>query len=369
MALQTDTSERVTLQDLAKVPFWAYHNGAFIPFLMATLSVKSHLVHYASSVFEGLRYVVTRRGIFLFPEHMERLFGTSIPMMRYSLPPGPWANWEEFRRIYERAIILTVALNEGNNSYVRPWFGRGTRPHPDPNMRSGLRVHSKGVETVFGLVTEDWPTYIESKSGQLPIAFVYRDYERPRRTTSLTAAKEAMGYVIGDLASQAAEEAGANEALMGRTGPDGRWYPLDGPGQTAVIVEKGTMLTVDPNIEDVLRSTTQTWEFNYLAPRLNIPTRYETFSMQRLLAAQELLYLGSASGTVPFGQVWEQGPDGKLIKHLINGGQQGPVATKLLAGFNAMMTDDPWGEQFFTPVPTRDEALEEIFEQRRYRLA
>ena len=34
---------------------WVWHDGRFIPWEEATLHVMSHVVHYGSSVFEGIR--------------------------------------------------------------------------------------------------------------------------------------------------------------------------------------------------------------------------------------------------------------------------------------------------------------------------
>src|SRR5690606_39308481 len=54
---------------------WIWHNGEFIPWEAATLHVMSHVVHYGSSVFEGIRCYKTPEGpaIFRLPEHMRRL--------------------------------------------------------------------------------------------------------------------------------------------------------------------------------------------------------------------------------------------------------------------------------------------------------
>ena len=52
-----------------------WRNGALVPWEDATLHVMSHVVHYGSSVFEGMRCYATPDGgaIFRAPEHMRRL--------------------------------------------------------------------------------------------------------------------------------------------------------------------------------------------------------------------------------------------------------------------------------------------------------
>ena len=52
-----------------------WHNGEFIPWESATIHVMSHVVHYGSSVFEGIRCYDTPDGpaIFRLPEHLRRM--------------------------------------------------------------------------------------------------------------------------------------------------------------------------------------------------------------------------------------------------------------------------------------------------------
>ena len=52
-----------------------WHNGQFIKWTDARVHVMSHVLHYGSSVFEGIRCYKTKRGpaIFRLREHMQRL--------------------------------------------------------------------------------------------------------------------------------------------------------------------------------------------------------------------------------------------------------------------------------------------------------
>ena len=52
-----------------------WRDGLFVEWPDATIHVMSHVVHYGSSVFEGLRCYETPDGPALFraPEHMRRL--------------------------------------------------------------------------------------------------------------------------------------------------------------------------------------------------------------------------------------------------------------------------------------------------------
>ena len=56
-----------------------WHNGEFIPWDDARVHVMSHVLHYGSSVFEGIRCYATKRGpaIFRLREHMQRFLNSA----------------------------------------------------------------------------------------------------------------------------------------------------------------------------------------------------------------------------------------------------------------------------------------------------
>ncbi len=71
------------IQATAKI----WHNGNLIPWEQATLHVMSHVIHYGSSVFEGIRCYGQPHGsaIFRLPEHMQRLLD-SAKIYRMEVP-------------------------------------------------------------------------------------------------------------------------------------------------------------------------------------------------------------------------------------------------------------------------------------------
>src|SRR5947209_11167765 len=56
-----------------------WHNGEFIKWDDARVHVMSHVLHYGSSVFEGIRCYKTRRGpaVFRLREHMQRFLNSA----------------------------------------------------------------------------------------------------------------------------------------------------------------------------------------------------------------------------------------------------------------------------------------------------
>ena len=64
-----------------------WKNGNLIPWEQATIHVMSHVVHYGSSVFEGIRCYTQPHGaaVFRLPEHMQRLMD-SAKIYRMEIP-------------------------------------------------------------------------------------------------------------------------------------------------------------------------------------------------------------------------------------------------------------------------------------------
>ena len=56
-----------------------WFNGAFVRWEDAKIHVLAHVVHYGSSVFEGIRCYRTRKGpaVFRLPDHIRRLFDSA----------------------------------------------------------------------------------------------------------------------------------------------------------------------------------------------------------------------------------------------------------------------------------------------------
>jgi len=80
-------------------------NGRLVPWKEATIHVASHVVHYGSSVFEGIRAYDTPRGtaIFRLEAHLQRMFD-SCKIYRMEIP----YTFQEMRE----AIIETVKANQ-----------------------------------------------------------------------------------------------------------------------------------------------------------------------------------------------------------------------------------------------------------------
>ena len=95
-----------------------WKNGSFVPFEKANIHVLSHVVHYGSSWFEGIRCYDTADGpaIFRLDDHMRRLH-YSMKVYRTQLPFS-------VDELSEAAVDL-VRRNKLAQCYIRPFALRG----------------------------------------------------------------------------------------------------------------------------------------------------------------------------------------------------------------------------------------------------
>ena len=95
-----------------------WHNGKLIPWEQAQIHVMSHVVHYGSSVFEGIRCYSTEKGagIFRLQDHMQRMLDSAKIYrmdLRYTLDQ------------LNDAVVETVESNGVAPCYIRPIACRG----------------------------------------------------------------------------------------------------------------------------------------------------------------------------------------------------------------------------------------------------
>ncbi len=78
--------QRGKANELPERTEWIWHNGEIIPWDDAQIHVMSHVVHYGSSVFEGIRFYDTPHGpaAFRLSDHMRR-FSNSARIYRMDL--------------------------------------------------------------------------------------------------------------------------------------------------------------------------------------------------------------------------------------------------------------------------------------------
>ena len=114
-----------------------WHNGEWIKWDDARVHVMSHVLHYGSSVFEGIRCYKTKRGpaIFRLNEHMQRLLNSAkIYRMQHE-----WT-----RDQLSDAAIELVSRGGLEQCYIRPIIFRLLHRRLGLGQVSGRRSYRTG---------------------------------------------------------------------------------------------------------------------------------------------------------------------------------------------------------------------------------
>ena len=98
---------------------WIWMNGKFVPWNEAHIHVLSHVIHYGSSVFEGIRCYETPKGprVLRLKDHIQRLYH-SAKVYRMEIP----FTLDEYCEV----CLEVIRRNGMQKCYIRPVVFRGT---------------------------------------------------------------------------------------------------------------------------------------------------------------------------------------------------------------------------------------------------
>ena len=277
---------------------WIWHNGEIIPWDDAQLHVMSHVVHYGSSVFEGIRFYDTPQGpaAFRLSDHMRR-FMNSARIYRMDLE----LSLDELTDAC-REVVNRNGLEAG---YLRPVALRGLGA-------LGLHPGKSPVETY--IVCWPWGRYLGTEALQEGVDVCVSTWTRPAPNTLPTLAKAGGNYVISQLMRLEAEANGYAEAIG--LGPDG--LVSEGSGQNLFVVDAGVLYT--PPIDGTLLNGITRDSVLKLAANLGILTREQAIPREMLYIAEELFFTGTASEITPVRSV---------DRIEVGGGGVGPITEML----------------------------------------
>ena len=196
-----------------------WHNGNLIPWEQATLHVMSHVVHYGSSVFEGIRCYGQPQGsaIFRLPEHMQRMLD-SAKIYRMELP-----------FTLEELCAAAVELVEANGvtpCYIRPIALRGY---------GEIGVSPKGSPIEVYMANFPWGKYIAGSGGA---DVCISSWNRLAPNTMPALAKAGANYMNSQLIHMEAEINGYAEGI----GLDVNGLVSEGSGENIFVVRNGVLV-------------------------------------------------------------------------------------------------------------------------------
>ena len=275
------TGEQDTPGRLPEQTEWIWRDGQIIPWDAAQLHVMSHVVHYGSSVFEGIRFYATPDGpaAFRLTEHMQRFINSGrIYRMDLGLSVAELAE-------AGREVVRRNGLDSG---YLRPVAVRGVGA-------LGLNPEKSPVETY--MICWPWGRYLGTEALEQGVDVGVSSWNRPAPNTLPTLAKAGGNYLISQLMRMEAEANGYAEAIG--LGPDG--LVSEGSGQNLFLVESGVLYTPPLN-GTMLHGITRDCILKLAADR-DIPIREESIPREMLYVADELFFTGTASEITPIRSV------------------------------------------------------------------
>ena len=262
-----------------------WHNGQFIKWNDARVHVMSHVLHYGSSVFEGIRCYATERGpaIFRLREHMQRLLNSAkIYRMdhAWSIDDFCEASIELVRRsglaqCYIRPILFR-SLDEEHPAF-------GVNPFPNP--------------LVCYIGAWDWGKYLGDEAIERGVDVCVSTWNRLTPNSMPAMAKSGANYMNSQLIKMEALLNGFAEGIA----LDDRGYVSEGSGENIFLVSNGVVNT-PPLSSSVLPGITRDSVIQ-ICQELGITIKERSIQRAALYVSDELFFSGTAAEITPIRSV------------------------------------------------------------------
>ena len=268
-----------------------WFDGKIVPWRDAKIHVLTHGLHYASSVFEGMRAYGGE--VFELTWHNERL-AASGAMLGFTLP---YSTAE-----LDAACRAVVAANGFPDAYVRPVAWRGSEQMGVSAQQSKIHV---------AIASWEWPSYFSPELRDKGIKLTFSKWKRPSPETEPVHAKAAGLYMICTLSKHAAEAEGWNDALM----LDYRGQLAECTGANIFIAKDGIIHTPKPDcfLNGITRQTVIK-----LARARGYTVVERAMWPEELATADEVFITGSAAEVTAIGQIadhhYQVGPITRFLR-------------------------------------------------------
>jgi branched-chain amino acid aminotransferase len=279
-----------------------WFDGELIPWDEAQVHVAAHVLHYGSSVFEGIRAYKSDKGpaIFCLDPHVDRLFNTA-KIYRLEIPYSR----EEIRQ----AIVDTVKTNGHSACYIRPLVFRGL---------GSLTIDPQTCPVQVVILTFEWGRYLGAEAIEQGVDVGVSSWLRMAPNTFPAMAKIGGQYVNSQFIVMEALRHGYVEGIA----LDAGGFVSEGSGENVFVVTGGKILTpalASSILQGVTRACVMT-----LARDLGYEVREERIPRELLYVADEVFFCGTAAEVTPVRSV-----DGIPVGN----GSRGPVTERLQAEF------------------------------------
>ncbi|MGQ0767174.1 MAG: branched-chain amino acid transaminase [Gemmatimonadota bacterium] len=298
-----------------------WRDGELVNWDDATIHVMSHVVHYGSSVFEGIRCYETPQGgaVFRLRDHMRRLHDSAkiyrFPM-RFSVDE------------LVQATVDTIGANELRRCYIRPIA-----------VRTGEQMgfYPAGVPVECFIICWHWDTYLGHEALEKGADVCVSTWRRAAPDTFPTMAKAGGNYLNSQLSKLEAKQNDYSEGIM----LDSFGYVAEGSGENLFLVRDGVLYTSHIGsgiLHGVTRDTVVT-----IARDFGYQVREQQLPREMLYLADEAFFTGTAAEITPIRSI-DRLPVGE--------GKPGPITLAIQAEFMGIakgLIPDRFG--WLTPVP------------------
>jgi branched-chain amino acid aminotransferase len=297
-------------------------NGKLVDWKDATIHVATHVVHYGTGVFEGIRAYDSMSGtnVFRLPEHMRRLWD-SCRVYRME----PQVSLAELTD----AVLDTIRANNFTSCYIRPLIYRGY---------SQLGVNPMPCPVDASVIVWEWGQYLGDEALANGVDVGVSSWTRLAPNTLPAMAKATANYANSGLIKMQATVDGYAEGIA----LDESGLISEGSGQNLFLVRDNIVYTpalTSSILEGITRNTVL-----QLAKDLGFEVREQPLPREFLYLADEAFFCGTAVEITPIRSI---------DKIVVGNGKRGPITAALQERFFGVVRGElPDEHNWLTPVRT-----------------
>jgi branched-chain amino acid aminotransferase len=286
-----------------------WFNGSYIAWDDARIHVLSHVVHYGSCVFEGVRCYATTAGpaIFRLAEHTRRLI-ESAKIYRMTLPFS--------EEQLNEATLELVRVNGLQSCYIRPVVLRGFGEIGVNPMKNPVDVY---------IACWEWGKYLGEEAINHGVDVCVSSWTRPAPNTHPTMAKAGGNYLNSQLVKMQAITDGYAEGIV----LDQNGQVSEGSGENIFVVRDGKIFTT-PLTSSILHGITRDSVIK-IAKDLGYEVVESALPREFLYIADEIFFTGTAAEVTPVRSV-DRIPVGS--------GDRGPITARIQQEFFDLVHGD-----------------------------
>ena len=295
-------------------------NGRIVDWKNATIHVASHVIHYGSGIFEGIRAYQSKNGphVFRLPEHMRRL-ADSCRIYRMELPYSI--------EVLSEAILETIRANGYKSCYIRPLIYRGY---------AQLGVNPMPCPVDAAIVAWEWDVMLGDDALAQGVDVGVSSWTRIAPNTFPALAKSTANYANSGLIKMQATVDGYAEGIA----LDESGLISEGSGQNLFLVRDDVVYTpslTSSILQGITRDSVVT-----LARDLGLEVREQPLPREFLYMAEEAFLCGTAAEITPIRSI---------DKIAVGTGRRGRVTAALQERFFGIIKGDlPDAHNWLTPV-------------------